>query len=188
LCSCVILVILVFVPRQHTPTPTPQPPPPRASDAPPPPPPPMLSQKHTISKWPNRTIEQVRSATGGQLSTADVLELLDMADGDVNRAVNMYLNKPGKATPQRPSPRRSVAGTGGLQIPIAQPTNQAMPPSGPPTKEQKTIKITIPQGVKPGNKINVNLPDGRKLSITVPKGMCVCRHLFGCWVFFWGVN
>ena len=56
----------------------------------------MLSQKHTISKWPNRTIEQVRSATGGQLSTADVLELLDMADGDVNRAVNMYLNKPGK--------------------------------------------------------------------------------------------
>jgi hypothetical protein len=72
---------------------------------------------------------------------------------------------------QRASPRRSVAGTGGLQIPIAQPTNQAMPPSGPPTKEQKTIKITIPNGVKPGNKINVNLPDGRKLSITVPKGM-----------------
>ena len=43
--------------------------------------------------------------------------------------------------------------------------------SGENEKKQMSLKITIPKGVKPGNKINVNLPDGRKLSITVPKGM-----------------
>ena len=47
------------------------------------------------------------------MSTADVLELLDMADGNANRAVNMYFNRP---VHQR------------IQIPVAQPVNAAAPP------------------------------------------------------------
>ena len=39
------------------------------------------------------------------------------------------------------------------------------------TLDQKTISITIPKGTKAGNKIHVNLPDGRKIHVTVPKGM-----------------
>ena len=35
----------------------------------------------------------------------------------------------------------------------------------------KTIEVTIPNGTKPGNTINVNLPDGREIHITVPHGM-----------------
>ena len=41
----------------------------------------------------------------------------------------------------------------------------------PDEMEKKSISITIPEGTHPGNKINVNLPDGREIHITVPKGM-----------------
>jgi hypothetical protein len=36
---------------------------------------------------------------------------------------------------------------------------------------EKTLKITIPRGVKAGNTITVNLPDGRSLKVKVPNGM-----------------
>jgi len=39
------------------------------------------------------------------------------------------------------------------------------------TLDQRTISITIPKGTKAGNKIHVNLPNGRKIHVTVPKGM-----------------
>ena len=38
-------------------------------------------------------------------------------------------------------------------------------------KEKRSVTITIPQGVRPGNKITVNLPDGRQVQVTVPQGM-----------------
>jgi hypothetical protein len=37
--------------------------------------------------------------------------------------------------------------------------------------EHKTLTISLPKGIKPGNKIHVNLPDSRQIDITVPKGM-----------------
>jgi hypothetical protein len=37
-------------------------------------------------------------------------------------------------------------------------------------KEKRTLQIKIPAGVKPGNKITVNLPDGRQVQIVVPPG------------------
>ena len=40
-----------------------------------------------------------------------------------------------------------------------------------PQKVQKSVQVTIPKGVRPGNKITINLPDGRQVQITVPKGM-----------------
>ena len=43
--------------------------------------------------------------------------------------------------------------------------------TAPPDEEKKSMSITIPEGTHPGNKINVNLPDGREIHITVPKGM-----------------
>lgn len=37
-------------------------------------------------------------------------------------------------------------------------------------KQKRTVQIKIPAGVRPGNKITVNLPDGRQVQIVVPKG------------------
>ncbi len=37
-------------------------------------------------------------------------------------------------------------------------------------KVQKQVKITLPPGVRPGNTVTVNLPDGRSVKITVPPG------------------
>ena len=36
---------------------------------------------------------------------------------------------------------------------------------------KKSIVVTIPQGMRPGNTVNVNLPDGRSIHVVVPKGM-----------------
>jgi hypothetical protein len=41
----------------------------------------------------------------------------------------------------------------------------------PPKSIQKQVKITIPKGVKAGNTVTVNLPDGRKIVVKVPKGL-----------------
>ena len=101
----------------------------------------MLSCEHTLSKWPSRTIEQVKSTIGTEVTDHDILELLDMADGNVNRAINMYLNQ-----------------------------HQSEPVGNTPPRH-KSFQFQLPNGVKPGNKISVNLPDGRKLQITVPNGM-----------------
>ena len=45
----------------------------------------------------------------------------------------------------------------------------AMQNTLPKTKQQ--LQIKVPAGVKPGNTITVNLPDGRSIQITVPKGV-----------------
>jgi hypothetical protein len=51
-----------------------------------------------------------------------------------------------------------------------QPQQQQFQPQKP-GKVQKTVEITIPQGVRPGNKITIKLPDGRQVQVTVPNGM-----------------
>ena len=38
-------------------------------------------------------------------------------------------------------------------------------------KIKQTLQIKIPAGVRPGNKITINLPDGRQVQVVVPKGM-----------------
>jgi len=38
-------------------------------------------------------------------------------------------------------------------------------------KEQKSISITIPAGMKPGNQMTINLPNGKTVQVTIPKGM-----------------
>jgi len=106
---------------------------PRAADAPPPPPPPMLAPQHTLSQWPDRTIRKVKEIIVADISTADVLELLDMADGDINRAVNMYLNRDANRQDNITHRRRIQS----VQIPIAQPI------------PQQSITIPIAQPVVP---------------------------------------
>jgi len=63
------------------------------------------------------------------------------------------------------------------QPPPQQQQRQSFTPMPQPVMQQqqqkveKTLKITIPKGVKAGNTITVNLPDGRSLKVKVPKGM-----------------
>jgi hypothetical protein len=125
----------VCVPVKHTP--------PRAADAPPPPPPPMLAPKHSLNQWPTRTIEQVQIAVGADVSTADVLELLDMADGDINRAINYYLNR---GQSQARKPRKTISGSGGIHIPVAQPATSAAPMA---TATSVSIPVATPVVVPP---------------------------------------
>jgi hypothetical protein len=82
----------------------------------------------------------VRIAIGGvKVPTADVLELLDMADGNYNRAINMYLNRSSAASAsisagggiQIPLAQPVNSGGGGIQIPVAQPVHAAHPPPPP---------------------------------------------------------
>ena len=55
------------------------------------------------------------------------------------------------------------------------PMSSRLPPppyhAGATRSVQKEAKITIPRGVRPGNTITVNLPDGRSVQVVVPKGM-----------------
>ena len=37
--------------------------------------------------------------------------------------------------------------------------------------ENKTVSIAIPQGMRAGNQITVNLPNGKTVAVTIPKGM-----------------
>ena len=82
----------------------------------------------------------MRIAIGGvKVPTADVLELLDMADGNYNRAINMYLNRSSAASAsisagggiQIPLAQPVNSGGGGIQIPVAQPVHAAHPPPPP---------------------------------------------------------
>ena len=38
-------------------------------------------------------------------------------------------------------------------------------------QEGKSVVITIPDGVKAGNKITINLPNGKTVTIIIPRGM-----------------
>jgi hypothetical protein len=63
--------------------------------APPPPPPPKerVPPQHKLGNWSDRAKQQVRTLLNQpSMPEHDVIELLDMADGDVNRAVNMHFN------------------------------------------------------------------------------------------------
>ena len=51
-----------------------------------------------------------------------------------------------------------------------QPVPQPMQPV-PQQPQQRSVVITIPNGVRPGNKMTVNLPDGRQVTVVVPQGM-----------------
>lgn len=64
-----------------------------ASPPPPPPPRKRVPPQHRLGKWSNRSKQQLRTLLDQPaMSDHDVVELLDMADGDVNRAVNMHFD------------------------------------------------------------------------------------------------
>ena len=56
--------------------------------------------------------------------------------------------------------------------PPQQPSYAPIVPQAPQMhSEKRTVEIEIPHGVKAGNQITVNLPNGKTVKVTVPNGM-----------------
>ena len=96
------------------------------------PPPPPLADGHKLRRWPAASVSALRSTLGPDLGDHDLIELLDAADGDVNRAVNFHLE-----TQQRQkSKRRSM-------VQVARSL-----PSGPAAYAPMAVAVAAP-GVPP---------------------------------------
>ena len=63
------------------------------------------------------------------------------------------------STPQKSAPASGCCGCG------------RVPPAQQAAEDKNIMKIKIRKGMKPGNKIEIKLPDGRKLDACVPDGM-----------------
>ena len=59
-----------------------------------------------------------------------------------------------------------------MDVPSGAAQQHVAPPAPQQTQpEKRTVEIEIPHGVKAGNQITVNLPNGKTVKVTVPKGM-----------------
>ena len=68
-------------------------------------------------------------------------------------------------------PKSSSEETSPPQAPQTVQTPQQPTTSSSSSTTKATVEIVIPKGVKSGNTITVNLPDGRTIKVTVPQGM-----------------
>merc|ERR1712166_1631390 len=63
-------------------------------------------------------------------------------------------------------------GNSSAAAPPQQPSYAPIVPQAPQMHtEKRTVEIEIPHGVKAGNQITVNLPNGKTVKVTVPNGM-----------------
>ena len=87
--------------------------------------------------------------------------------------------------PQLPTSASAPSGSAQWAVGPKSSSEETSPPQAPQTVQppqqptsstsssttKATVEIVIPKGVKSGNTITVNLPDGRTIKVTVPQGM-----------------